>query len=187
MVKEGESGDTFFILTSGTCNVYQKNSKRESVLINQMRSGDHFGEKAIKNESNTRATGWPYRSCINSLHRIYMPSPSPQWRLFSQSLIHISATGNVIMRAYIFYGDGLYGNNITFMLYRRYIIGFWVKFWKPWLRTASVQVVSKTAVCLIIQKKDVNRLIGNIEGKLNAKDHRFESWRFNIFYLKTDS
>ena len=54
MVKEGESGDTFFILTSGTCNVYQKNSKRESVLINQMRSGDHFGEKAIKNDSNTR-------------------------------------------------------------------------------------------------------------------------------------
>jgi len=83
VVKEGESGETFFILTSGTCNVYQKNSKRESVLINQMRSGDHFGEKAIKNESNTR--------------------------------------------------------------------------------TASVQVVSKSAVCLIIQKKDVNRLIGNIE------------------------
>ena len=49
------------------------------------------------------------------------------------------------------------------------------------VRTASVQVVSKTAVCLIIQKKDVNRLIGNIEGKPATKGPMFESSQCHIF------
>jgi len=72
-------------LTEGTCNVYQKDDKNKSVLINQMlgTNGDHFGEKALRNESSKR--------------------------------------------------------------------------------TASVQVVSNSARCLIIKKTDVDRLIGNIE------------------------
>ena len=85
IVEENKSGDLFFILTEGTCNVYQKDEKKKSVLINQMvgANGDHFGEKALRNQSSKR--------------------------------------------------------------------------------TASVQVVSNVAKCLVIKKADVDRLIGDIQ------------------------
>jgi len=83
IVKEGDDGDTFFILTEGTCNVYQVDKAKKQVLVNQMNVGDHFGEKALKTTKNKR--------------------------------------------------------------------------------TASVQVVSDLAQCLIITEADVRRLIGDIE------------------------
>ena len=66
---------------------------------------------------------------------------------------------------------GKWGTNSTVISGFRIKTGNFLSF----IRTASVQVVSKTAVCLIIQKKDVNRLIGNIEGEWTAKDRSFES------------
>ena len=40
-------------------------------------------------------------------NRINLPSPRPQWSLFSFSLIHIIATGSAV-RADLFYWDGLH-------------------------------------------------------------------------------
>ena len=44
---------------------------------------------------------------INYPNRINLPSPRPQWSLFSLSIIHIFATRSA-MRADLFYWDGLY-------------------------------------------------------------------------------
>ena len=44
---------------------------------------------------------------INNPHRINLPSPRPQWSLFSFSLIHIFATGSAVMTD-LFSGDGLF-------------------------------------------------------------------------------
>ena len=40
IVKEGDDGDTFFILTEGTCNVYQVDKAKKQVLVNQMNVGN---------------------------------------------------------------------------------------------------------------------------------------------------
>ena len=47
------------------------------------------------------------KTIINHPNRINLPSPHPQWRLFSLFLIHIFATGSAV-RVDLFYWDWLY-------------------------------------------------------------------------------
>ena len=53
---------------------------------------------------------------INNPNRINLPSPRPQWSLFSLSLIHIFATGSAAWTD-LFYWDGL---NHPFKISRRH-------------------------------------------------------------------
>ena len=60
-------------------------------------------------DDNFKVDLWLLRiyKTLNNLNRINLPSPHPQWSLFSLSLIHSLATGSA-MRAVLFYWDGLW-------------------------------------------------------------------------------
>ena len=54
IVKEGDDGDTFFILTEGTCNVYQVDKAKKQVLVNQMNVGNGWRVIIITEFHSTR-------------------------------------------------------------------------------------------------------------------------------------
>ena len=53
IVRQGEQGSTFYIITSGTVDAIEK-KKGEVNFIREMKSGEWFGEKALFNETGTR-------------------------------------------------------------------------------------------------------------------------------------
>jgi len=53
IVRQGEQGSTFYIITSGTVDAI-KNENGEVNFIREMESGECFGEKALVNETGTR-------------------------------------------------------------------------------------------------------------------------------------
>ena len=93
---------------------------------------------AFQNDSCSIST----KNHINNPNRINLPSPRPQWSLFSLSLIHIFATGSA-MRADLFYWDGLYDRKNLFdriSLIRIYYTSFGTEVEFLQMITPSVQL-----------------------------------------------
>ncbi len=47
IIKQGESGDSFYIITSGTVDVFIQHPQGHPVWVNQLRQGQYFGEMAL--------------------------------------------------------------------------------------------------------------------------------------------
>lgn len=48
IIKEGEAGDTLFLIKSGKVKVYsQNNEKKQETILTYLESGDHFGEMSL--------------------------------------------------------------------------------------------------------------------------------------------
>jgi len=54
VVREGSVGDTFYIIVRGTCDVFQVQPDNTQKLINKLKQGEHFGEKALLNDNDLR-------------------------------------------------------------------------------------------------------------------------------------
>jgi len=55
IVREGWEGDTFYIIVKGQCDVFQLQEKTNTQkLINKLKAGEHFGEKALLNDNDLR-------------------------------------------------------------------------------------------------------------------------------------
>lgn len=50
IIRQGASGDTFFIISEGQVKVYHQNTSNEEEMIKMMSKGDWFGEQALKGE-----------------------------------------------------------------------------------------------------------------------------------------
>jgi cAMP-dependent protein kinase regulator len=47
IVKQGEYGDSFYIIVEGTVEVYKENEKGERINLGRLSEGDYFGEIAL--------------------------------------------------------------------------------------------------------------------------------------------
>ncbi len=56
IVREGEAGDAFYVLTSGRAHVIKQGANGEEVSLNVLRPGDSFGEMALLEETRRSAT-----------------------------------------------------------------------------------------------------------------------------------
>nr|MBN1230077.1 cyclic nucleotide-binding domain-containing protein [Anaerolineae bacterium] len=56
IIREGERGDRFYIITSGSVEVSRRNSRGISEIINHLGRGDYFGQIALLNDSPRTAT-----------------------------------------------------------------------------------------------------------------------------------
>ena len=54
IVREKSVGDTFYIIVRGSCDVFQLQSNNTQKLINKLKAGEHFGEKALLNDNDLR-------------------------------------------------------------------------------------------------------------------------------------
>jgi len=54
IIREKTVGDTFYIIVRGQCDVYQVQKDNTQKLINKMKPGEHFGEKALLNDNDLR-------------------------------------------------------------------------------------------------------------------------------------
>jgi len=52
IIKEGESGSSFYILLEGSCIAFQKNASGDKVTVMDYKGGDYFGELAILGTSS---------------------------------------------------------------------------------------------------------------------------------------
>ena len=67
IVRQGEQGSTFYIITSGTVDAI-KNENGEVNFIREMESGECFGEKALVNETGTRTLSIKFKLYFYSKH-----------------------------------------------------------------------------------------------------------------------
>ena len=56
VVKEGEAGDTMFLILSGSVSVLQKQGTEQETLITTLAAGDYFGEMALFEDQPRSAT-----------------------------------------------------------------------------------------------------------------------------------
>jgi CRP-like cAMP-binding protein len=56
IIKQGDPGDIFYVLVSGTCNVVIQNSSGEENVVAQLGPNDFFGERALLTSEPRAAT-----------------------------------------------------------------------------------------------------------------------------------
>jgi CRP-like cAMP-binding protein len=56
VIRQGDPGDYFYIIQSGTCEVIRTVESGEEVKLAQLKPGDSFGEEALVTSSNRNAT-----------------------------------------------------------------------------------------------------------------------------------
>lgn len=56
IIKQGDVGDTFYLLLEGSVDIFIKNSQGEDVMINQLHKGSYFGEMALLGNKRRQAT-----------------------------------------------------------------------------------------------------------------------------------
>jgi CRP-like cAMP-binding protein len=56
IIKQGDPGDIFYVLVSGTCNVVIQNSSGDESVVAQLGPNDFFGERALLTSEPRAAT-----------------------------------------------------------------------------------------------------------------------------------
>lgn len=94
IVREKSVGDTFYIIVRGSCDVFQLQSNNTQKLINKLKAGEHFGEKALLNDNDLR-------NDIQSNLILRSPRVSGRW-VHDRTITVESATDPMILKINIF-------------------------------------------------------------------------------------
>ena len=69
IVRQGQQGDTLFLIAKGDCTVWVKDHMKTSVFVSKLGQGDYFGEVSILTNSprtaTVKSTNYSTMACIN--------------------------------------------------------------------------------------------------------------------------